>query len=249
MPKLFAIANQKGGVGKTTTTAALGAAFAEQGQRVLVVDLDPQAGLTVSLGFDPDKLDKTIYHVLLEEEDVTRAVVPTKVPQMDLVPANLDLAGVEAELIGEIGWDRTLKDALDKIQDSYARILLDCPPSLGVLTTNALVAAEIVIVPLQCEYLALRALKQLQKIIAKVNRKANPHLHTRILRTMYDGRTIHDREIFEEIARVGGEQVFQTFIKRTIKIADAAVEGEPIIRYATDSDAAQAYRKLAQEIA
>src|SRR5688572_13590809 len=117
MPKLFAIANQKGGVGKTTTTAALGAAFAEQGQRVLVVDLDPQAGLTVSLGLDPDKLDKTIYHVLLEEEDITRVVVPTKVPQMDLVPANLDLAGVEAELIGEIGWDRTFKDALDKIQD------------------------------------------------------------------------------------------------------------------------------------
>jgi chromosome partitioning protein len=248
MPKIFAVANQKGGVGKTTTTAALGAAFAEQGQCVLVVDLDPQAGLTVSLGLDPDVLAQTIYHALLEEADLTQIIVPTKVPQMELVPANLDLAGAEAELIGEIGWDRTLKDALDNVQDRYDCILLDCPPSLGVLTTNALVAAKIVIVPLQCEYLALRALKQLQKIIAKVNRKANPHLHTRILRTMFDGRTIHDREIFEEIARVGGDQVFQTFIKRTIKIADAAVEGEPIVRYATDSEAAQAYRALAQEI-
>jgi chromosome partitioning protein len=248
MGSIFAIANQKGGVGKTTTAASLGSVFGEQGKRVLLVDLDPQAGLTVSLGFDPDGFERTIYHALLEQEDIRQVIVPTKIPHVDLVPANLDLAGAEAELIGEIGWDRTLKDALEPIQDSYEVMFLDCSPSLGVLTTNALVACQTVIVPLQCEFLALRALKQLQKIISKVKRKANPHLQVRILRTMYDSRTHHGKEVFDEIARVGGDQVFQTFIKRTIKFADAAVEGEPILRYAKDSEAAQAYRGLAQEI-
>ncbi len=248
MVSIFAIANQKGGVGKTTTAASLGSVFGEQGKRVLLVDLDPQAGLTVSLGFDPDKFDKTIYHALVEEADIRQVLLATKIPNVDLVPANLDLAGAEAELIGEIGWDRTLKDALESIQETYDVIFLDCSPSLGVLTTNALVACQTVIVPLQCEYLALRALKQLQKIITKVKRKANPHLQVRILRTMYDSRTHHGKEVFEEIARVGGDQVFHTFIKRTIKFADAAVEGEPILRYAKDSEAAQAYRELAQEI-
>lgn len=248
MAKIYAAANQKGGVGKTTTVGSLGSALAEQGKNVLLVDLDPQAGLTVSLGFDPDSFERTIYHVLLEEESLKNAIVPTKITGVHLVPANLDLAGVEADLIGEIGWDRTLKDALDQVQENYDYILLDCPPSLGVLTTNALVATQTVIVPLQCEFLALRALKQLQKIVTKVKRKANPDLQTRILRTMYDIRTTHGREVFEEIARAGGDQVFQTFIKRTVKFADATAAGEPILQYDTDSEVARAYRELAKEL-
>lgn len=248
MAKIYTAANQKGGVGKTTTVGSLGSALAEQGKNVLLVDLDPQAGLTVSLGFDPDSFERTIYHVLLEEESLKNATIPTKITGVHLVPANLDLAGVEADLIGEIGWDRTLKDALDSVRESYDYILLDCPPSLGVLTTNALVATQTVIVPLQCEYLALRALKQLQKIVTKVKRKANPDLQIRILRTMYDVRTTHGREVFEEIARVGGDQVFQTFIKRTVKFADATAAGEPILQYDTDSEVARAYRELAKEL-
>jgi chromosome partitioning protein len=248
MGMIYAIANQKGGVGKTTTVVSLGAALAEQGQRVLLIDLDPQAGLTISYGFDPDQLDKTVYQVFLEEEGLVTVTLSTTVPQVKLVPASLDLAGAEAELIGEIGWDRTLADALTNVATLYDAILLDCPPTLGVLTTNALVAAHLVIVPMQCEYLALRALKQLQKIISKVRRKANPHLEVRILRTLYDSRTTHGREVFEEIAQAGGEQVLHTFIRRTVKFADAAASGEPILQHATDSEAAHAYRNLAQEL-
>ncbi len=169
-------------------------------------------------------------------------------PQVALVPANLDLAGAEAELLGEIGWDRTLAEALATVAVTYDRILLDCPPTLGVLTTNALVAADVVLVPLQCEYLALRALKQLQKILAKVRRRANPHLQICILRTMYDSRTTHAREVFDEIAQAGGKQVLRTFIRRTVKFADAAASGASILQHATDSEAAHAYRELAQEL-
>lgn len=248
MPTIYAIANQKGGVGKTTTAVALGAAFAERGERVLLVDLDPQAGLTISHGFDPDRLEQTVYQVFLEEVSLPTVTLATRVSRVDLVPANLDLAGAEAELIGEIGWDRTLAEALAAVPTPYERILLDCPPTLGILTTNALVAADVVLVPLQCEYLALRALKQLQKILGKVRRKANPHLRVRILRTMYDSRTTHAREVFDEIAQAGGEQVLQTFIRRTVKFADAAASGESILHHATDSEAAHAYRELAQEL-
>lgn len=248
MALIYTIANQKGGVGKTTTTGALGAAFAEQGLRVLLVDLDPQAGLTISWGLDPDRLEQTVYHVLLKEASLPQVTQATRVPQVALVPANLDLAGAEAELLGAIGWDRTLAEALATVAPTYDRILLDCPPTLGVLTTNALVAADVVLVPLQCEYLALRAFKQLQKILTKVRRRANPHLQVRILRTMYDSRTTHAREVFDEIAQAGGARVLRTFIRRTVKFADAAASGTSILQHASDSDAAHAYRELAQEL-
>jgi chromosome partitioning protein len=254
MGKIVAVVSQKGGTGKTTTTAALAAAFAERaaedGQKrtTLVVDFDPQAGLTVSLGFDPDKFEQTIYHALIEEVELSRVVVQTKLAGVDLAPANLDLAGAEAELIGQIAWDRTLKDALETITSRYDLIFIDCPPTLGVLTTNALVAAQIAIVPLQCEFLALRALKQLEKVIATVRKKANPGLEVRLLRTMYDRRTLHAQEVVEEIDRVGGDRVFRAIINRTVKFADSTVAGEPILVYAKDSEAAQAYRDLAKEV-
>jgi chromosome partitioning protein len=248
MPRILALANQKGGVGKTTTSVSLAAAFAETGKRVLLVDIDPQAGLTTSLGYAPEILEHTIYDGFTGASDLKTLVVHSEVPRVDLIPANLDLAGAEADLVGEVAWERTLKEALTPVLENYDLIILDCPPSLGVLTTNALVAADTIIVPLQCEFLALRALKQLQAIVNKVRRRANPELKVRILRTLYDSRTLHGREVFEEIARVAGDELLQTYIKRTVRFADAAAAGKPIMIYAADSEAAEAYRELAKEL-
>ncbi|MBV8771500.1 MAG: ParA family protein [Deltaproteobacteria bacterium] len=248
MSRIFAFTNQKGGVGKTTSSAALAAASAELGKRVLLVDVDPQAGLTTSLGFDPTAFGKTVYHAFTDSVDLEAVTCNTGMRNVTLIPANLDLAAAEAELIGEVAWERTLKDALAPSTDRYDLVVLDCPPSLGVLTTNAIVAADTAIVPLQCEYLALRALKQLQTIVNKIRRKANPGLCVRILRTLYSSHTLHGREVFEEIARVAPDEVLQTYIKRTVCLADAAAAGETILSYATGSDAARAYRELAKEL-
>lgn len=249
MSKLYAITNQKGGVGKTTTSTCLGTALTELGKKVLTVDLDPQAGLTTSFGFDPDSFEETVYNALIDDEfPVSKIVTETKVENLLLLPANLDLAGAEGELIGEIGWDRTLKDALSPIAEDFDFILIDCPPSLGVLTTNALMAAERVIIPVQSEYLALRGLKQLHRIISKVKKKGNQKLKVKILRTMHDARTSHTREVVEELERVFGDQIYQSIIKRTIKFADSALAGEPLLIYAKKSDAAEAYRQLAKEV-
>ena len=249
MSHIYAVANQKGGVGKTTSCVCLSAALAEHAERVLLVDLDPQGGLTTALGFNPDSFDTTIYTVLIDDEvALDKAITNSKTGGVDFVPANLDLAGAEGELLGEIGWDRTLKIALESTQETYDYIFLDCPPSLGVLTTNALIAAQRVIIPVQTEYLAMRGLKQLTQVLRKVRRRGNPNLRSKVLRTLHQGRTIHASEASDELEKVLGDQIYKTIIHRTIKFAEASVAGEPILSYLPESKGAKAYRELAKEV-
>lgn len=249
--KTISVANQKGGVGKSTTCAHLGAALSELGKTVLLVDLDPQAGLTVSLGSpEPEDLKKTIYDVLLRPEEVPlgQVKVKTKLSAVDLVPSNLDLAGAEAELLSDPFWPRTLADILKKERENYDFALLDCPPSLGVLTTNALVAANEVLIPLQCEFLAMRGLAHLLKIIDRIQRKGNSSLTFKILLTMFDSRTTHSKEVQEEIRDNFPEQTLKTIIKKTIKFADSTVAGKSLLELDTKHPGAEAYREVAKEI-
>lgn len=244
----YAVANQKGGVGKTTTCISLGAALAELGKKVLLMDLDPQGGLTTGLGLDPDSFSHTIYDVLTAEIPVRQVITQTRIEGLEMVPANLDLAGAEGELLGEIGWDRTLKAALQDIQEAYDFIFLDCPPNLGVLTINALMAAQRVIVPVQTEYLALRGLKQLFRVIAKVKKKGNPQLEFKILRTMHQSRVVHARETSEELEAIAKGRIYRTIIPRTVRFAEATAAGESILAYLPRSSGAAAYREFAREV-
>lgn len=248
---VYGVANQKGGVGKTTTCLGLGAALAEAGEKVLLVDLDPQAGLTISLGLDPDSLEETIYDVLLGAKSFGEITIPTDQEGLELVPSNLDLSGATVELV-QTGksWQRTLENVLEggEVLTSYDYVLADCPPSLGSLTVTVLAASDTVIVPVQLEYLALTGLKQLNKIVERVKDNYNPDLEIRILRTMHDRRTRHTEEAVEEIKGVFGGKVYDEVIPRTIKFADSTLAGEPITTYAPGSEAAKLYRKLAEEV-
>jgi len=246
---VISIANNKGGTGKTTTAVNLGAALAENDFSILEVDLDPQGNLSINLGVSIDELSQTIYDVLLNPESYPlQKVIRTVRQNLDLAPANIDLSGATVELMNEISRESILKRVLSSAKSDYDYILLDCPPNLGLLTLNALTAADLVIVPVQTEYLAMRSIKELTEIIDKVKERTNPELSMRLLCTMFDKRTVHGRDVIEELREVFGHQVFDTVITRTIKFADASVAAEPILTYAKKSEAAEQYRNLAKEV-
>ena len=249
--RVIALANQKGGVGKTTTVINLGAALAELGNRVLLVDMDPQGSLGVGLGAEPHALERTIYDLLLQDRDVDvdDILMTTSMDDVHLVPANIDLAAAELVLVQEVAREQALKRIVDRLRYRYDFILIDCPPSLGLLTINGLTAADAVMVPLACEYFALRGMTLLMETLAKVRERLNPDLELAgIVATLFDGRTIHAREVLERVAEAFGDVVFKTTINKTIRFAEAPVAGEPILSYAPESKGSEAYRELAKEL-
>ncbi len=248
--RVIAMVNQKGGVGKTTSTINLGAALAEAGRRVLLVDFDPQGALSAGLGTNPHELDLTVYNVLMDRKvDIRDAIRHTGIENIDLLPANIDLSAAEVQLVNEVAREQVLDRALKKVEDDYDVVLIDCQPSLGLLTVNALTAAHGVIIPLICEFFALRAVALLVETIEKIQDRINPGLQIDgVLATMYDARTLHGREVISRLVEAFGDNVFETVIKRTIKFADATVAAEPITSYAGNHQGADAYRRLAKEL-
>jgi chromosome partitioning protein len=248
--RVIAMCNQKGGVGKTTTTINLGAALAEYGRRVLLVDFDPQGALSVGLGVNPMDLDRTIYNSLMERQVTADDVLlKTNLPGMDLLPSNIDLSAAEVQLVGEVAREQTLKRILEPVLGDYDVVLIDCQPSLGLLTINALTASHGVIVPLECEFFALRGVALLIQTIDKVKERLNPQLELEgILATMYDGRTLHGREVLARVVEAFGDKVFHTVVNRTVRFPETTVAGEPITTFAPSSAGATAYRDLAREV-
>ncbi|HMG61582.1 MAG TPA: ParA family protein [Streptosporangiaceae bacterium] len=248
--RIAAVCNQKGGVGKTTTTINLGAALAEQGRRVLLVDFDPQGALSVGLGIQPHELDATIYNLLMERNlSASEVVIKTSVDGMDLLPSNIDLSGAEVQLVHEVGREFVLGRVLQPLIPEYDVVLIDCQPSLGLLTVNALACADGVLVPLECEYFALRGVALLMETIEKVASRLSPKLAIDgVLATMYDSRTLHTREVLANVVQGFGDRVFHTVISRTVRFPDATVAGEPITQFDPSSNGATAYRELAKEV-
>jgi chromosome partitioning protein len=246
MAQIIALANQKGGVAKTTTTLNLAVAFKEKGMRVLVVDLDPQGNLTMSQGLNPDTIEKSMFDVLVHRIPIQDIIATAEV---DVAVASIDLAGAELALSSMIGRERALDKAFATIKGDYDYILIDTPPSLGLLTINAFVASDGVIVPVQCEYLALRGLVQLENTLAMVRENLNPKVEiVGILPTMFDKRTLHSREAVEILQENFGDLVFNTKIRKTVRFAEAPVKGASVLAYDPDGEAAKLYRDLAKEV-
>lgn len=248
--RIMALANQKGGVGKTTTAISLGAALAEMGERVLLVDFDPQGGCALGLGVEPGALDLSVYNALLDRTcNVEDVVLKTSVPQLDLLPSNIDLSAAELFLVTEVAREQALMRVLAPLRVKYDFILIDCPPSLGLLTINALTAADGVLIPLECEYYALRGMALLMDSIERIKERLNPRLTVDgIVATMLDTRTLHSKEVLARVEDAFGGRLFETRIRKTVRFAEAPVAGEPILIYAPNSQGAHAYRKLAQEV-
>jgi len=246
MASVIAFANQKGGVAKTTSTLNLAVALSEQGKRVLTVDLDPQGNLTMSQGLNPDTIERSMYDVLVHRLPLDQVIHKGEI---DLAVSSIDLAGAELALSSMIGRERALERALVPLKGEYDYVLIDTPPSLGLLTINALVASDGVIVPVQCEYLSLRGLVQLENTLSMIRENLNPHVSIQgILPTMFDGRTLHAREAVEILQENFGDLVFKTRIRKTVRYAEAPVKGVSVLKYEPQGSAAEAYRELAKEV-
>ncbi|KYH44702.1 chromosome partitioning protein [Branchiibius sp. NY16-3462-2] len=248
--RVIAMCNQKGGVGKTTSTINLGAALAEYGRKVLLVDFDPQGALSVGLGVPIHQLDTTVYNLLVERgHDIHDVIQPTNTPGLDVLPANIDLSAAEVQLVNEVAREMVLARVLRPVTDEYDVILIDCQPSLGLLTVNALTAAHGVLIPLECEFFAMRGVALLIDTIDKVTDRLNPRLEIDgIIATMYDGRTLHSRDVLASVVDHFGDKVFHTVIGRTVKFPDATLAAQPITAYASSHGSAEAYRQLAREL-
>ncbi|WP_462418386.1 ParA family protein [Kytococcus sp. Marseille-QA3725] len=250
--RVIALCNQKGGVGKTTTTINLGAALAEAGRRVLLVDFDPQGALSVGLGVRAEESGQTVYDLLMapsREADVHQVIRPTETEGLDVLPADIDLSAAEVQLVNEVAREQALERVLRPVLDEYDVVLIDCQPSLGLLTVNALTASHGVIIPLETEYFALRGVALLVETIEKITDRLNPVLRIDgILPTMVDGRTLHSREVVASVTEHFGDLVFTTPIRRTVKFPDATLASEPITTYAPGHPGADAYRRLAREL-
>jgi chromosome partitioning protein len=244
--RVVSFANQKGGVAKTTTALNLAVAFAEEGHRVLCCDLDPQGNLTMSQGIDPDTLTKSMYDVLVHHVSI-REVIRKR--EVDVACASIDLAGAEIAMSTQIGRERALQKALKEVEDDYDFVFIDTPPSLGLLTINALTASDKVIVPVQCEYLSMRGLIQLQNTLSMVREELNPEIEIEgILPTLVDNRTVHAKEAIEILEENFGDRVFASRINKTVRFAEAPVKGMSVLKYDPDGKAAYAYRQLAKEV-
>ncbi|MEB3069501.1 ParA family protein [[Mycobacterium] vasticus] len=248
--KVIAMCNQKGGVGKTTSTINLGAALAEYGRKVLLVDLDPQGALSAGLGVPHYELAHTVHNLLVEPRvSIESVLIPTKVENLDLVPSNIDLSAAEIQLVNEVGREHALTRALRPVLDNYDYLLVDCQPSLGLLTVNGLACADGVVIPTECEYFSLRGLALLTDTVEKVRDRLNPKLEiSGILLTRYDPRTVNSREVMARVVERFGDLVFDTVITRTVRFPETTVAGEPITSWAPKSGGAQAYRALAREV-
>ncbi len=249
LSRIIAIANQKGGVGKTTTSINLSACLAAKGKKVLVVDIDPQGNTTSGVGVTKRLLKKSIYDVLINEEDIENIIIETETENLSVCPSNIQLAGAEIELVAVMSREYRLKNALNQIRDKYEYIIIDCPPSLGLLTLNALASADSVLIPIQCEYYALEGLSQLTNTIKQVKKHINPLIEIEgVLLTMFDARTNLSIQVVEEVKKYFPRKVYKTVIPRNVRLSEAPSFGQPIITYDPRSRGAECYRELADEV-